>query len=190
MSNATPLDLDLDRLLQSAAPEPAREQQRPHLRPVPRPAQRHRSPLISALVSVGIVLAVLAAQLGLSIAVSKGAYDLRALELEQRDLGRVESVLRQNVEQLASPQNLAENAARLGMVQNARPATIRLSDGAVLGALNSEAVDPQTNLVPNSTLESMPAVDAEGLLEEPASAAATSAEPVRLDGTFPAPETH
>ncbi|MBU3994291.1 MAG: hypothetical protein KKF42_00710, partial [Actinobacteria bacterium] len=137
-----PIELDLD-LLRSATPDvssdPQLEPSRRHLRPAATLAPRARlyrlSPLWGALTAVGIVLGIFATQLGLSIAVSQGAYEARALELEQRDLQRVERVLSQNVNKLASPQNLADNAAALGMVQNSNPATIRLSDNVVLGDL-------------------------------------------------------
>lgn len=164
-----------------------------HLRLAPA-AQRKlgRSPVVASLVAVGIVLAILATQLGLSIAISQGAYQARALEVEQRDLSRVERVLSQNVGKLSSPQNLAENATALGMVQNARPATLRLSDGVVLGALETETNDPRGNIVPNSTLESLPVVDAEGLLvsRSASTQAVSSAAPVRWKGKLPAPNTH
>lgn len=151
-----------------------------------------RSPVVASLIGVAIVLAILATQLGLSIAISQGAYEARALEVEQRDLSRVERVLSQNVGKLASPQNLAENAAALGMVQNARPATLRLSDGAILGTLESVTSDPRGNIVPNSTLESMPVVDAQGLLvpRGTGAQAVSSEPPVRLKGKLPAPNTH
>lgn len=166
-----------------------------HLRiaETPRAARRRMaSPLIGGLVAVGVILVILATQLGLSIAISQGAYEARALEIEQRDLLRVERVLTQNVDKLSSPQNLAENAAALGMVQNSRPATLRLSDGAVLGALESQTSEVRGNLVPNATLESMPVVDAEGLLVPRDSAGAqqgSTEPPVRWKGKLPAPET-
>ncbi|MBP1325548.1 hypothetical protein JOF28_000780 [Leucobacter exalbidus] len=175
------------------APGAPDEQRRSHLRLAPLARRKlGRSPVVASLVGVGIVLAIFATQLGLSIAISQGAYEARALEVEQRDLSRVERVLSQNVGKMSSPQNLAENAAALGMVQNVRPATLRLSDGAVLGSLESITSDPRGNIVPNSTLESMPVVDAEGLLV-PRSAgvqAVASDPPVRWKGTLPAPDTH
>lgn len=206
MSNTVPIDVERDALLGSGSPDPASpawepggpERSERHLRlapPAPRRAARAgRSPLLGALVAVGVVLAILATQLGLSIAVSQGAYETRALEIEQRDLARVERVLAQNVDRLASPQNLAENAATLGMVQNARPAALRLSDGAILGSLESPTSEVRGNMIPNSTLESMPVVDAEGLLvsrNQPSGASETPAEaPVRWKGKLPAPDTH
>ncbi|WP_449281502.1 hypothetical protein [Leucobacter sp.] len=204
MSNTVPIDIERDALLGLGATAPKLpapdHPDRPerHLRlapPAPRAARRPGgSPLLGALVAVGVVLAILATQLGLSIAVSQGAYETRALEIEQRDLARVERVLAQNVDRLASPQNLAENAATLGMVQNARPATLRLSDGAILGSLESPTSEVRGNLIPNSTLESMPVVDAAGLLvsrnQLKASSDAPVEAPVRWKGKLPAPDTH
>lgn len=177
---------------------------RRHLRPAELPGDRterraarsRRSPLVGALTAVGIVLGIFAGQLGLSIALSQGAYEARALELEQRDLLRVERVLNQNVEKLASPQNLADNAAALGMVQNSNPATLRLSDNVVLGDLAQRTTEVQANLVPNSTLANLPVVDADGLMiardfgQAAAAVEALSGAPVAWEGNLPAPDTH
>ncbi|PRI11796.1 hypothetical protein [Leucobacter massiliensis] len=203
MSSTVPIDVDRDSLRGAAAAHPL--PQAPagappgerHLRlapPEPRRARRPaHNPLAGALLAVGVVLTILATQLGLSIAVSQGAYEARALEIEQRDLARVERVLSQNVDRLSSPQNLAENAAALGMVQNTRPAALRLSDGAILGSLDSPTSEVQGNRIPNATLESMPVVDAAGLLvsrNQSAAAEGPAAAPVRWKGKLPAPETH
>lgn len=203
MSNTAAFERDTLHLLHTeATPEVARPAELPaerrHLRPVRQAAGKKRglSPLLAALTCVGIVLAIFAAQLGLSIAVSQGAYEARALELEQRDLQRVERVLSQNVDKLSSPQNLAVNAAELGMVQNATPATLRLSDHKVLGNLDARTSAVQDNLVPNATLTNLPVVDADGLLvprnhgqaEKDAALAATT--PVPWQGKLPAPDTH
>lgn len=208
MSTTLPMDFDAAALrlgVPGSTPgtprTPGADQPERHLRPVLEPTGRRaarakRSPLAGALIAVAVVLAIFATQLGLSIAISQGAYESRALEVEQRDLGRVERVLAQNVDKLASPQNLAENAAALGMVQNTRPATLRLSDGAVLGALQSETTEASGNLIPNATLESMPVVDAAGLLVPRTSGQAAGAQaenidpPVRWTGKLPAPDTH
>lgn len=178
-----------------APAHPAPRERHLRIADAPRTARRRAvSPVIGGLIAVGVVLIIFATQLGLSIAISQGAYEARALEIEQRDLSRVERVLSQNVDKLASPQNLAENAAALGMVQNTRPATLRLSDGAVLGALESATSEVRGNLVPNSTLETMPVVDAEGLLvprDEAGGAQEQLTEPpVRWKGKLPAPQTH
>lgn len=202
--NANTVPLDRGEMLRavstSASERPLAETDslpRPQLRLAPAPRVKRRSrPLAGAFTAVAVVLGVLCAQLALSIAVSQGAYEARALQLELRDLTRVERVLSQNADKLASPQNLAENAARLGMVQNTTPATLRLSDHAVLGTIAGGTAALTGNLVPNSTLEGLPVVDAEGLLvsrsSEQAVAAATetATAPIVWEGPLPAPQTH
>ena len=216
MSTNVALDLDeLVLLRTSAAPTiaaaahgaPSRPAELPseaperHLRPVPTAhpgarSRRGRNPMLAAFGCVAVVLAILATQLGLSIAVSEGAYEVRALEIEQRDLARVERVLSQNVDKLSSPQNLADNAAKLGMVQNAAPATLRLSDHKVLGSLKARTSQVGANLVPNSALEGLPVVNAEGLLvprnggQAAAVAETAGAAPVTWRGKLPVPDTH
>ncbi|WP_449277170.1 hypothetical protein [Leucobacter sp. GX24907] len=183
---------------QKATPHEAPRERRPHLRIAELASQQkgaRRSPIAAALLVGAILLAILATQLGLSIVISQGAYEKRALELEQRDLLRVERVLTQNVQKLASPQNLADNAAELGMVQNLNPASLRLSDAAVLGSLDSKTEAVGENTVPNATLESMPVVDAEGLLvprsgQVGADSAVSTQPPVPWKGKLPAPTTH
>ncbi len=198
MNSTVPLDRD-ELLSGFAAPAPARPAPVRPLRPAeaPRPAARRRPRVMAgALTAVGVILAIMAAQLGLSILVSQGAYEVRALQVEERDLSRVQSVLKQNLEKLSSPQNLAENATALGMVQNSQPATLRLSSGAVLGSLETRTSEPLKNTVPNATLESMPVVDAKGLLvsrnaAQPGAASGNFATtPVAWKGKLPAPDTH
>lgn len=203
--SASTVPLDRDALRQATGDvdwlvdSPVRQTpSKPELTAVPNTHRRVRkvSPLVGAFAAVVLILVTLFAQLGLSIAVSDGAYEARALQVELRDLTRVERVLSQNTDKLASPQNLADNAAKLGMVQNATPATLRLSDGAVLGTLGGPNTAVAGNLVPNATLVGLPVVDADGLLTErnpeqaaqAAAAAATSAIP--WEGPLPAPQTH
>lgn len=172
------------------APE---EERRSRLRPAPAPAKRKGTPVLGAVIAVCVLLGIFAAQLALSILVSEGAYESAALEKEQRDLARVERVLTQNLDKLASPQNLAENAAALGMVQNIAPSTLRLSDGAIQGPLQSTTKAATPNLVPNSQLATLPVVDAQGLLTNrntETAPAVTETAAVRWQGKLPAPETH
>lgn len=139
---------------------------------------------------------IIAAQLCLSILQTADAYELDGLQVQQRDLSRVERTLQQNVEALASPQNLAENAASLGMVQNVQPSYLRLSDGAVLGAQGDATEAAVTNSVPNATLSNVPLVDANGeetsrsAGQAAASAAGNTDAPVVWKGNLPAPDTH
>lgn len=202
-ANTVPLDRDeLSRALNGAewsvaAPvQPLRPAARPDLKLAPQPRARRRpSALAGALTAVALVLVVMLVQLGLSIAVSAGAYETRALQVELRDLTRVERVLAQNTAKLASPQNLADNAIGLGMVQNMTPATLRLSDGSVLGNLGGSTAAIAGNLVPNAALTGLPIVDAQGLLvdrnaqQAAAAIAAAQNAPVPWEGLLPAPQT-
>lgn len=169
---------------------------RPRLELVPSVFRRGAHSRVGmAAVALGSLVAILAAQLLLSILTSEGAYEISRLQVQQRDLTRVERVLVQHVEKLASPQNLAENAVQLGMVVNATPSYLRLSDGAVLGQLVTNARQAPDNTVPNAELAGLPLVSAEGLLVGRDSLDAgmanenTVREPVRWEGLLPAPKT-
>lgn len=197
-NNTVPIELDPQELEQhQLATEQQTEPQRPRLEAVPRVFRRGaHSRVFMAVTTLSTLGFILAAQLVLSIFTSEGAYTISNLELEQRDLMRVERVLSQNVDKLASPQNLAENASKLGMVLNATPSYLRLSDGAVLGQIGTKAQGVAANTVPNELLAEMPIVSADGLLVDRNSAAAgvetknSSAQPVVWDGLLPAPQTH
>ncbi|KUF06573.1 hypothetical protein [Leucobacter sp. G161] len=195
MNATVPVEVDPIHLFGAAAPQPETPRERAdRLRPVPTPAPRQRkSPVLGAVIAVGVILGIFAAQLALSILVSQGAYESRALSIEERDLGRVERVLSQNLDKLASPQNLVVNAGALGMVQNVAPATMRLSDGSIQGSLESATRDASENLVPNAQLENLPVIDAKGLLSErnaQSAPAIDAAAAVPWQGKLPAPETH
>lgn len=148
-----------------------------------------------AVTAMATIALILAAQLILSILTSEGAYSVSSLQTQQRDLNRVERVLSQHVEKLASPQNLAENAAQLGMVVNSTPSYLRLSDGAVLGQLGTTTRAVSANTVPNAVLANLPLVSAEGLAverESPNGGADTgisASKPIVWEGLLPAPQT-
>lgn len=194
--NTVPLELDVSLPLSLVEAPEKRHLQAVTSVPTRRARRRKPSALAGGLIAVCIVLAILGTQLGLSIVLSRGAYETRALELEQRDLVRVERVLSQHLDKLASPQNLAANAASLGMVQNVNPASLRLSDGTILGDLTVRTSEVSGNLVPNATLTHLPVIDAEGLLvPRNTGQAAVIAEPVETlpvpwEGKLPAPNTH
>jgi hypothetical protein len=82
------------------------------------------------------------------------------------------------------------------MVQNLTPATLRLSDGAVLGAIAGPVSTAQGSLIANATLDGLPIVDANGLLaernpEQAAEVASAAAQtPIPWEGPLPAPVTH
>jgi len=107
------------------------------------------------------------AQLLLSIVVSDGAYRIAALQTSQRDLGREQQALSEQLDLLSSPQNLATQAESLGMVlSNTSPVFLRLADGAILGtataadAGESVITGSAGSLVPNSLLANVPLVTA------------------------------
>ena len=76
---------------------------------------------------------IVVAQMLLSIAVTQGAYEVDAYQIAQAKLARQEQQLREDLDRVQSPQYLAANAEALGMVPNANPVYLRLSDGGVLG---------------------------------------------------------
>jgi hypothetical protein len=150
-----PIELEFDSVTSEHVLDPGATPgpRRARLQVVPRVFRRGaHSRVFMAATTLGTLGAILAAQLILSIFTSQGAYEVSSLELEQRDLLRVERVLSQNVEKLASPQNLAENAAKLGMAVNATPAYLRLSDGAVLGEVATRTQAAAANTVANELL--------------------------------------
>lgn len=169
---------------------------RPQLQLVSRGLRRSaHSRVFMAATTLGTIAVILATQLVLSILTSEGAYRISSLELTQRDLMRVERVLTQNVDKLSSPQNLAENATKLGMVVNATPSYLRLSDGAILGEIQTRAQAAQPNTVANELLADMPLVGADGLMidrnsENPGvETKPTVNKPVTWEGLLPAPQT-
>ncbi|WP_166872451.1 hypothetical protein [Salinibacterium sp. ZJ450] len=98
-----------------------------------RQQRRARPRTVYALVTIAGVFAILIAQLLISIVLSDGAYQISALQTEQKELGRTAGTLTEQLDVLNSPQHLAASAESLGMVSNANPAFLRLADGAVLG---------------------------------------------------------
>jgi hypothetical protein len=143
---------------------PREEQQRPHIEIVSSREQRRARPrVVYALVTVAGLFALFIAQLLLSIVVADGAYSISALQSQQRDLGRQEKSLSEELDLLASPQNLATQAESLGMVQSTTsPAFLRLSDGAIVGSATaadgSAVVGAAGNLVANDLLGGIPII--------------------------------
>lgn len=123
------LRLEVERELPTVAPHQPRR-----LDVVPTRNQKNARPKsFYALVTVASLFAILVAQLLLSIVVSDGAYQISALQQEQRELVRDQQTLTEQLHILESPQHLAANAEQLGMVTNSNTAYLRLTDGAVLG---------------------------------------------------------
>ena len=126
-------------------------------------AQRRARPRVFyAVVTMSVIFGIIVAQLLLSVAVSSGAYEISGLQAQNRELDRTHQSVSQDLDRLASPQNLAANAEALGMVSNNTPVYLRLSDGAVLGspvAASSDAgVTGGGALVANALLANVPLV--------------------------------
>lgn len=140
-------------------------------------AQRQARPRVFyAVVTMSVIFGIIVAQLLLSVAVSSGAYEISGLLAQNRELDRTHQSVSQDLDRLASPQNLAANAEALGMVSNNTPVYLRLSDGAVLGspvAASSDAgVTGGGALVANALLTNVPLVTTVA-----AAAAAAAAQP-------------
>ena len=155
-----------------ATPLRSPREEQPHIEIVSTREQRRARPrVVYALVTVAGLFALFIAQLLLSIVVADGAYSISALQSQQRDLGREEKALSEQLDLLASPQNLATQAESLGMLRSSTsPAFLRLSDGAIVGeasaADGSVVVGAAGNLVANELLGGIP------LVTPPADAAA------------------
>lgn len=129
----------------------------PGIRVVTTKAHRRARPkAFYPLVTMSVIFGIIVAQLLLSVAVSSGAYEIAELSQANKELSRTHQTMTQDIDRLASPQNLASNAVALGMVNNATPVYLRLSDGAVLGspvpAQPSSGVGVNSSGVPNSLL--------------------------------------
>ena len=172
-----------------ATPLRSPREEQPHIEIVSTREQRRARPrVVYALVTVAGLFALFIAQLLLSIVVADGAYRISALQAEQSDLGRQEKSLSEELDLLASPQNLATQAESLGMLRsNTSPAFLRLSDGAIVGeataADGSVVVGAAGNLVANELLGGIP------LVTPPAGAAVEPAADPGVTATAGAPTT-
>lgn len=172
------------------------------LRPVTEAGRRTKPRLAYAIIAIGGIAVIVAAQLLLSIAVAQGAYEIDSYQVQHASLAREEQKLSEDLDRVQSPQFLAANAEALGMVPNANPVYLRLSDGAVLGEPTAAAGGAAASapLVPNALISGVPLVTEQQPVQTPsggtpgeASAAAPDAPPVAppppSDG-LPTPATH
>jgi hypothetical protein len=179
------------------APKPERR-----LRPAPEPGGRAKPRLAYAIIALGGVAVIVVVQLLLSIAVAQGAYEIDSYQVQQATLAREEQKLAEDLDRVESPQFLAANAEALGMVPNANPVYLRLSDGAVLGEPTAATGGAAASapLVPNALISGVPLVTEQQPVQTPsggtpgeAPVAAPAAQPVAPppppDG-LPTPATH
>jgi hypothetical protein len=145
------------------APAPGTRQsgtERRHIEIVSTRAQRKARPrIVYALSAVAGMAAIVVGQLLLSVGISQGAYEISSLQSSKVELGRTADGISEDLVRASSPQSLAANAEALGMVANANPVYLRLSDGAVLGApASAPGAPPVAELVPNALLAGVPLV--------------------------------
>lgn len=190
-----------------ARPLPAREPHPRHVEIVTTRAQRKARPrALYAVITIASLFAIFAAQLLLSIVVSEGAYEIQGLQGQRKELVRTEQALREDLAVFSSTQNLATQAAHLGMVPNATPLALDLTTGGVYGLPGS--ADPMgcgggCNLITNSLLADIPLVDptAQASAAQPTTApplatqattAGTAGAPptILVTDAIPAPVTH
>ena len=169
----------------SRAPRPSRP--RPELVEVaPTKAQRRARPRIAyAVVGVAALGTLLLAQLGISMVLSQGAYELNSLSAEQTTLSRSQQSLSEELRVLDSPQNLARNAQALGMIANSTPVYLDPTTGRVFGtptpATPAEATGNTANQVPNSLLDGVPLAATQGDTTTSKENGATAAAPATTD---------
>jgi hypothetical protein len=201
MSTATYGNLAIARPMgrPGVAPEPA---PRRHLEIAPSRAQRRARPrLAHAIVTIAGIGVILLVQLLLSIVLADGAYQISALQTEQRELLREEQALNEQLELLGSTQNLTANAEALGMVASGNPLFLNVATGGVSGK-GSKAVKLPDNLVGNSLLDGSTVIDPAALAAAQAAEDASGDTGLRVvedgtatatpstPGTLPSPTTH
>ncbi|MFD1713233.1 hypothetical protein ACFSBZ_02005 [Amnibacterium flavum] len=209
MSNLATATLPIQplRIPRRTAPEPSIEV-------VANRSQRRARPKVAyAIVVVASLGGLMLSQLALSIALSDGAYTIDRLEVTQKEQARAVQLLGEDLGRLSSPQNLAVNAEALGMVQNANPVWLRMSDGAVIGSPTAAAggagvlgtagskvanqllagVPLVTQLPPAETAETAPTASVAPEASTGATPGAATGEttdaPLASDGRVPAPTT-
>ncbi len=144
-----------------------------------RSQRRARPRIVYALVATAALFVLLLTQLGISIALSDGAYQISALQNTQTELGRSQQKYSEKLQVLSSPQNVANNAAALGMVRNQNPVYLDLASGAVFGTPQAAAPEASAsgNLIANSLLGGVPVVTKSAKDAKDAAAGAASAAP-------------
>jgi hypothetical protein len=154
--------------------------------------RRARPRIVYALIATAALFVLLLTQLGVSIALSQGAYQISALQNTQTSLQRTQQKYSEKLQVLSSPQNIANNATNLGMVRNANPVYLDLSTDKVYGTPTPATGDAASshNLIPNSLLSGVKAVTKpKKASESKASASATTGAAAEKSTTAKVPST-
>ncbi len=152
----------------------------------------------TVLVGIG---ALLGAQLLLNIGLSTSVYELSHLKQERASVGTEAQIIGQQVDSLASQQNLADSAASMGMIANANPVFLRIADAKVFGkpraAIDSAGRVAKNNLANSAMTDSSALALKRATAAETKNSAAyvapTTAKTPKVafsGGVIPAPTTH
>jgi hypothetical protein len=155
-------------------------QRRPRLRVVAPPASTG-SRLPFAAACIALLTLSLIGLLMLNISLSRGSYEVHALQQRAAELAEREQELGEQLAGRAAPAQLSQQARELGMVPGTAPAFIRLSDGAVLGSPTPAAEVPPPDVVVGA--RTVPPVIPDPL---PAESAQSTAPAAPVDAAAPA----
>lgn len=112
-------------------PTKATEVSQPRLRLVETPAQE-RSATWFILMCVSLLLGAIVLVLFMNTEMTKGAYTQRAINAQISTAAVATQTLQADLDDFATPANLAARAASLGMVQMVNPGVISLTDSKVI----------------------------------------------------------
>ena len=119
-------------------------------------ARKLRPSMWAAVILVAGIIAVWLVQLGLNMVLTQDAYHLRELKIERKTLTTEVQIIQEEVDSLASPQNLADAANRLGMVANPDSVLLDIESDRIFGTPEPVSADTaavaSANLVANSAL--------------------------------------
>ncbi|MFB7842019.1 hypothetical protein [Microbacterium sp. NPDC056052] len=132
-----------------------------HLRAVERPVRRRRPRLAYAIVALAGAALIAGAQIALTIATTQDSFEVAKLSQQNKQLTWQAQAAAQDLDGISSPQALAADAAKLGLVVGGSANYLRLSDGSVIGAAGPAAwastVNPTgANAVPNALVHDTP----------------------------------
>ncbi len=118
-------------------------------------AKKLRPGLFTGILLVFGIVVIQLIQLGLNMALTQDAYYLSKLSSEKRQLATEVQIIQEQVDSLASPQNLADAANQLGMVANPSSVLIDIVNDKIYGAPKpAQALSgaASANLVANSAM--------------------------------------
>ena len=174
---------------------------RPQLRSVSLASVRASRP---GMAMVGILtigaLSIALLNLFLHILTSTAVYELADLQHQKKELNTTSQILAEEVDSLASQQNLSNSAQKLGMIANANPVFLSIGEQKVYGkpkaALNTDG-RVATNLIANSVMTeistnlstAVASTDA-AVTKDVANQKAATGQVISNGGAIPASPTH